>query len=395
MLEKYAQEIADTTAKIIGYGVLVTDRNGIVIGSSDRSRIGQEIAEAPSVMTARAGYRMTAEEAAEIANTKAGVTYPIEDTDGSLLGTIAITGDPDKVDPFAMIVKKQAEMYLREQVFLETAFYRERATRTFVEDVLVFDPRISKKEILERRGKEFGYDRGQRYLALCGRYRFPTIAGERAYRVSSCGRILSFVKDIFPGGGNIAAFMDGNTMALFLALEERNKGENAALDSVIGKCRSLIARCSGIGIEAYFGAGSPVSDIAEWSRSYREAKEALGLGKAIFPSRNIFPIKDYRFQELVYSAEKEARTRFVQDKLKPINGLKDAEEIKETILKWCENDFITGKTAEVLHVHRNTLHYRMDKIERLTGTKMKSFLSMAEIYLALQLERMDAACMPF
>ena len=40
MLEKLAQEIANTTSQVIGHDVLITDQHGIVLGSSDLIRIG-------------------------------------------------------------------------------------------------------------------------------------------------------------------------------------------------------------------------------------------------------------------------------------------------------------------------------------------------------------------
>lgn len=40
MFKKMAQNIAQSTGEIIGYGVLVTDEKGIIIGCSDERRIG-------------------------------------------------------------------------------------------------------------------------------------------------------------------------------------------------------------------------------------------------------------------------------------------------------------------------------------------------------------------
>ncbi|CAK6478779.1 sugar diacid recognition domain-containing protein [Peribacillus castrilensis] len=41
MLAKLAQEIANITSEVIGHDVLTTDKDGMVLGSSDKSRIGK------------------------------------------------------------------------------------------------------------------------------------------------------------------------------------------------------------------------------------------------------------------------------------------------------------------------------------------------------------------
>ncbi|WP_354005814.1 sugar diacid recognition domain-containing protein [Fictibacillus terranigra] len=43
MLDRLAQEIANTTSKVIDHDVLITDQNGIVLGSSDRSELAHYI----------------------------------------------------------------------------------------------------------------------------------------------------------------------------------------------------------------------------------------------------------------------------------------------------------------------------------------------------------------
>jgi len=62
-------------------------------------------------------------------------------------------------------------------------------------------------------------------------------------------------------------------------------------------------------------------------------------------------------------------------------------ELKETIQSWCQNNFSVQETARVLHIHRNTLYYRIHKIENLYDCSMRNFTRMMELYLAIQLEK--------
>jgi carbohydrate diacid regulator len=46
----------------------------------------------------------------------------------------------------------------------------------------------------------------------------------------------------------------------------------------------------------------------------------------------------------------------------------DWPALRQTLVAWAEGGFNLLRAAERLHVHRNTLLYRLDKIEQLFGT---------------------------
>ena len=389
MLEKYAQEISDTTAKIIGYGVLVTDRDGIVIGSSDPERMGQSIYEVPEVISSRKGYIVTEEEAERVKNTKAGVTYPIEDSDGHIIGTIAITGDPDKVDPFALIVRKQAEMYLREKAILENSLYREKTLQNIIKDILALDPRVTGKASLAEKLREFGYTERKPYIATFLDYQFPlskTLLGQESVLHS---RALSLTRSAFRNDNDISVGIGGNSILTFHALTENDTDPKNSSSLLSEKCNFLQKQMATHKISASFGIGSPVSDLDGWHTSYSEAREVLERGKIFHPSRTIFSISEHRFHELIATTKRETREHFVRKYLMGLEKQKDSRELKETIQSWCENSFSGKDTAEAMHIHRNTLQYRIRKLEHLYGFSMRDFTRMMELYLALQLEKLS------
>jgi len=388
MLEKYAQEISDTTAEIIGYGVLVTDRDGIVIGSSDPERLGESIHEVPEVVSSRKGYIVSREEAERVKNTKAGVTYPIEDSDGHIIGTIAITGDPDKVDPFALIVQKQAEMYLREKAILQNSLYREKTLQNILKDILALDPRVAGKASLAEKLREFGYAGRRTYMAVFLDYQFPlskTILGQESVLHS---RALSLTRCVFRDNNDISVGMGGNSILIYHALAENDIDPNGSSSGISEKCEFLQKEMATHKISASFGIGSPVADLGMWQTSYNEAREVLERGKIFCPTRKIFSISEHRFHELIASTKTQPRKHFARKYLARLELQRDSEELKETIQNWCDNNFSGKETAEAMHIHRNTLQYRIRKIEHLYGFSMRNFPKMMELYLALQLEKL-------
>src|SRR5436305_2178779 len=94
-----AQEIAGETSGIIGFNVLITDRDGTVIGSGDRGRVGTFHEASVEVMRTLQPAAHGAEEARRLRGVRPGITLPIV-LGGTALGTVGITGSPGRVRRF-------------------------------------------------------------------------------------------------------------------------------------------------------------------------------------------------------------------------------------------------------------------------------------------------------
>jgi len=391
MIERYAQEISDTTAGIIGYAVLVTDRDGNIIGSSDPARMGQLLNEVPEVVRTRKGYIVYKDEADRVENTRMGVTYPVQDPEGRIVGTIAITGDPEKVDPFAMIVQKQAEMYLRERSLLETAFFRKRTAQAFLKDVLSFDPRVTDSKILEKKAREFGYNSNNRYVAIYVSFGLASV--ERSIEEESLldRLVLSLVSKVFTDLNDLSVLVEKEGFFIFYAVSDDTLEDREIYEQIRGKCAELKVQMSACGLSPFFGVGAVVSDISGWSRSAEEAREVQKQGRFLYPERDMFIISDFRLYQLMSSARKDLGRVFCRESLELLDCQTDSEDLKRTVEKWCQYDLSVKDAAEALYIHRNTLHYRLEKLEKILGFSMKNFTRLMELYLAIQIEKMNSA----
>ncbi len=158
MLSSLAQEVATITAEIIGHAVLLTDETARVIGSSDPSRIGGLHAPSLLVMRERCLEITDAEEAARLAGgVRSGVTLPIE-LEGRVVGSIAIAGDPSVVVKFGRLVQKHAELFLREQVLLESALLRESLVQNLMQELLSSEIAPEDEPKWIERGRSVGVD---------------------------------------------------------------------------------------------------------------------------------------------------------------------------------------------------------------------------------------------
>jgi DNA-binding PucR family transcriptional regulator len=66
-------------------------------------------------------------------------------------------------------------------------------------------------------------------------------------------------------------------------------------------------------------------------------------------------------------------------------------ETAETYLD-CAGD--TTRTAQALHIHRTTLHYRLNRIQALSGFDLTSGSDRLSLHLGAKLLRLTGACKP-
>ncbi|NCC97035.1 MAG: sugar diacid utilization regulator [Synergistales bacterium] len=396
-------EIAQSTAEIIGFDVIITDTDGIIVGASDSRRIGELHEASLEVMTDRRGSSTSEEEAKKLKGTLPGVTYPISSISGGVVGSMAITGDADKVRPFALIVKKQIEILLKEREFFERAENREHILQDFIQDLSTFMPGVSNETMLLARASEFRYDRTWIYVPIAiDLYQFGRFAVEiRQRHIQKEGekpeviiqnvkrKILLEIRKIFNGPKDISMMESNNRFVVLHAVKpaEPNASSSNCPAEARGKAHNLLEKVMAEGLNAAIGIGSPSLGIANLAEAYKESWRALTLGKKFMQGPGVYCIDDYRLEEMISTLAPSVRNRFILSSLKGLREQPDWEDLKGTIRSWCEGGFSVVNTAKNLHLHRNSVLYRLDKIKNCSGHDLKDFRTCLNLYTALVLDR--------
>ena len=136
-----AQEIAGETSAIIGLNVIITDADGIVIGSGDTvagRHLPRGVDRGHRAHSARGPT--TQQRRARCPGVRPGMTLPIVHG-GVGVGTVGITGTPARVRRFGQVVKRQTEILLDEAVLLRSRMTRERILENLLRDLLDLRPR--------------------------------------------------------------------------------------------------------------------------------------------------------------------------------------------------------------------------------------------------------------
>lgn len=133
--------------------------------------------------------------------------------------------------------------------------------------------------------------------------------------------------------------------------------------------------------------GSIVADIKDVSTSYKEAKMAMEVCRIFYDDQTISSYNKLDIGRLIYQLPIPLCKLF----LKEIFGDMKIEDLdKETITtinKFFENSLNVSETSRQLFIHRNTLVYRLDKIQKLTGLDLRVFEDAITFKIALMVSR--------
>ena len=135
--------------------------------------------------------------------------------------------------------------------------------------------------------------------------------------------------------------------------------------------------------DVYIAYGTVVNEIKEVSRSYKEARMALDVGKIFFEEKNIIAYSTLGIGRLIYQLPIPLCKMFIRE----IFGGKSPDDFDEetltTINKFFENNLNVSETSRQLYIHRNTLVYRLDKLQKSTGLDLRVFEDAITFKIAL------------
>ena len=129
--------------------------------------------------------------------------------------------------------------------------------------------------------------------------------------------------------------------------------------------------------------GTIVHEIKEVSRSYKEARMALDVGKIFYSDRNVVAYSNLGIGRLIYQLPIPLCKMFIKEIFDNKSPEDFDEETLVTINKFFENNLNVSETSRQLYIHRNTLVYRLDKLQKSTGLDLRIFEDAITFKIAL------------
>ncbi len=129
--------------------------------------------------------------------------------------------------------------------------------------------------------------------------------------------------------------------------------------------------------------GTIVNEIKEVSRSYKEAKMALDVGKIFYSDKHVVAYNNLGIGRLIYQLPMSLCRMFIKEIFDGKSPDDLDEETLTTINKFFENNLNVSETSRQLYIHRNTLVYRLDKLQKSTGLDLRVFEDAITFKIAL------------
>ncbi len=184
------------------------------------------------------------------------------------------------------------------------------------------------------------------------------------------GIAMELLKGMFTNqGGDYITAVDESSIILIKLLE--NDSSNEMLEAVAQTIVGMMNTEAMTNVKVAYG--TVVHELKDVSKSYKEAKMALDVGKIFYAEKNVVAYTTLGIGRLIYQLPVNLCKIFI-DEIFGDNVPSDLDdETLTTLNKFFENNLNVSETSRQLFVHRNTLVYRIEKIQKTTGLDLRNF----------------------
>lgn len=130
-----------------------------------------------------------------------------------------------------------------------------------------------------------------------------------------------------------------------------------------------------------------VGELTELPKAYQEAQVALDVGRVFYEERSIFAYKELGIGRLLHQLPKSLCKMFLEEVFSGDAGDRFDEETMHIVDKFFEYNLNISETARQLYLHRNTLMYRLEKIQKQTGLDIRTFEDAVTFKIAIMVSK--------
>lgn len=190
---------------------------------------------------------------------------------------------------------------------------------------------------------------------------------------------------------NVRNLLGGKSRDFVTAVDEKNiivvkeladKDGSRELEKMAKEMMEIL-RAESEDDKIHIAYGTVVNDIKEVSKSYKEAKLGLDVGKIFFDEKDIVAYSTLGIGRLIYQLPIPLCKMFIKEIFEGKSPDEFDEETLTTINKFFENSLNVSETSRQLYIHRNTLVYRLDKLQKSTGLDLRVFEDAITFKIAL------------
>ncbi|MBU3824780.1 MAG: helix-turn-helix domain-containing protein [Candidatus Oceanisphaera merdipullorum] len=368
-----ADKIIARTKGLIPYDINVMNKQGIVVASTDASRVGREHQGARWVIEHQESVTVDNASTRYLAGAKPGVNLPIE-YQGNCIGVVGITGDPDKVCELGALLKMTAELLVEQSREKDAALQLRIEKENCIKQLL--QGQLDETQALSALKKV--------QLSI----RLPAVCV--IITPSDPARMVQQKLDLTP---SLALTLNGvfcfNSDAGLSFILDGGSNTESHLAAKLGQLTRLLAQPFSVGI------GCTVDTYQALALSQVTARAALQFGLAEVATSNCVHKnsvnKSTTYNRYYYDHHKEkiiinssAKGWHLSELTKEYRALCAADangSLRHTLQTLMSSSNDMTSCAQQLNIHRNTLRNRLEKIQDITGVNYKKLDQLFRLYL--------------
>lgn len=380
-----ARQIVERTMKIIKFSVNVMDDQGLIIGSGDPSRLNQKHDGAILVLNNRRIVEIDNVIADQLQGVKPGINLPII-FQGALIGVIGISGAPMDVRKYGELVTMTAELIVEQAALMSQIEWNKRHREELVMQ-LINGSTLNEPQLMGI-AERLELDLSQPRIAAVIKILPKTHAQLSLEHLQHLVHLLEY-----PERDNLVGItsVSMNEVVVLKPIKVNKDGWSRTLEKKrVHKLFKRIDKSAKYTIKIALGDYFP--GIHGLSQSYLTAKSLMEstlnrvdtLHQADTFQQNVYFYHDHILPVLLNTIKNEPwRYQQLQGPLQLLKQNDPRGILLKTLSAFFEQNCDLAQTCQALHIHRNTLRYRLDKIEQETSLKINKINDITRLYLAL------------
>lgn len=368
-----AQDIVEEMKDIINQDLNYFDDKGFIIASTNKERIGTFHEGAKKVLDTK--KELIIEYDNQYKGAKKGINVPVY-FENEVVGVIGITGEKDEVEQYGKIIQRITNILIKDGYIREQKKAEKENKRQFIEELL-FRYHINEKSLLMWAGLlDFDVEINRFVMVV------RISNKDNSYDITSpkiTEKVYKSIKEIVSvNNQNLMIQFGTNIIIIHKVVKEIST--NKIAEDIIKKIEFKYRN-----IDLYIGIGTETFCLDDIKKSYNEAKKALDIGYVV-RRKKISKYTDLDIGLLIDDLSKEAIDEYINRIFRNLNE-EDIKKYSHMLASYINHNGSINKAADELFIHKNTLQYRLNKLESLTGYNPRNLRDMVVLYLAFILQR--------
>lgn len=307
--------------------------------------------------------------------------------EGKMIGVVGIIGPPKEVKPYVYLVKQYIEMMWQETIYRQLESLKNKNLETFAQYILLNEAINNQrvKQYCEMMDISFDANRFCIVIDIGDPLMELDDLTMQLHLDDLQEKLIELTRSSYQcDSHSICTFLNTGKIVLLKTVESEKEYE-VAIQQFYSQSIKLQELYQIYNItDITVAAGNLSSSLQDIHTSYMEAERLIDYGKKLCIMPRVYSYHHWKM--LISLLPEQISSSFIEKinwKLKSFASDDKFIEMAKTFIVYCKTNLNISQAAKELFVHRNTLIYRLQKIESMTGLDSKKFDDCTLLYLWL------------